>query len=272
MICTFVLSLNPASSSCRWDLLTSASSSVWRWYMAFRGQSHSSPTGFLLLELFTSHLSTEGHLPDALTDHHSFILDSGSEPPLVSGYSLAALDLRWNPPCYYIISYTFLFYSCLYTSATSTLINNIFKQDLHLVNYSNFMKGSKKCFIPTFGSAVWILISLSGSYLMIQSHQRKMNTAQRRSRAYVQLINSKVSGCCLVVCEQCACLSLRLTHQASLSSIFSSTSPLPLCHTSRSLIFIHSDLTFQLESSPSPTTPGDCWKRGGEGWKWQRAF
>lgn len=109
MICTFVLSLNPAFSSCRWDLLTSASSSVWRWYMAFRGQSCSSPTGFLLLEGFTSHLSTEGHLPDALTDHHSVILDSGSEPPLVSGYSLAALDLRWNPPCYYIISYTFLF-------------------------------------------------------------------------------------------------------------------------------------------------------------------
>lgn len=55
-----------------------------------------------------------------------------------------------------------------------------------------------------------------------------MNTAQRRSRAYVQLINSKVSGCCLVVCEQCGCLSPRLTHQASVSSIFASTSP-PLC-------------------------------------------
>lgn len=55
-----------------------------------------------------------------------------------------------------------------------------------------------------------------------------MNTAQRRSRAYVQLINSKVPGCCLVVCEQCGSLRPRLTHQASLSSIFSSTSPL-LC-------------------------------------------
>lgn len=44
----------------------------------------------------------------------------------------------------------------------------------------------------------------------------------------VQLINSKVSGCRLVVCEECGCLLPRLTRQSSLSSIFSSTSSL-LC-------------------------------------------
>lgn len=72
----------------------------------------------------------------------------------------------------------------------------------------------------------------------------------------MQLINPKVSSCCLVVREQRGCRGLRLTHQASLSSIFFSTSPL-LCPSAPlpsigSLIFIHSDLTFQLESSPSP--------------------
>lgn len=43
MISASVLSWNPAFSCYRWDLSTSASSSVWRWYMAFKGQSRSSP-------------------------------------------------------------------------------------------------------------------------------------------------------------------------------------------------------------------------------------
>lgn len=52
--------------------------------MAFKGRSHCSPAGFLLLEVFTSHLSNGGHLPDAFTAHQSLILDSGSQLPLVS--------------------------------------------------------------------------------------------------------------------------------------------------------------------------------------------
>lgn len=79
----------------------------------------------------------------------------------------------------------------------------------------------------------------------------------------MQLINSKVSGPGLVACEECGRLRPGLTHQAGLSSIFFSTSsllfsaPLPYI---RPLIFIHSYLTFQSESSPS-----DCWKGGREG-------
>lgn len=109
MTSTSVLSLNPAFSSYRWDSLASVSSSDWRCYMALKDRNYSSPAGFLLQEEMASHLSTGGHLPDALTDHHSFILGSGCEPPLVSRYTLGALDLGWSPPCYYIISDTFLF-------------------------------------------------------------------------------------------------------------------------------------------------------------------
>lgn len=110
-------------------------------------------------------------------------------------------------------------------------------------------------------------VVLGEANLMIQSHQRKMKYCTKK-KENAQLINSKVSGCRSVVCEECACLRPRLTHQASLSSIFSSTSSLrfssPLLYI-KSLIFIHSDLTFQLESSPSPTTLGDRWETGREG-------